>query len=369
VRTAGGLVRLVDRHPGVVATSIGVATWLFIQLDFTRYFVANDDVAMLEIANGRLFGHPSEHLVFINVALGFLLRELYIVLPSLPWYTILLQFLDVVAIAVIVYLALARSADRRWLVAVVLLDLVAFQLTFLIGLTFTSVALLLAGAGCLLFVFAPAALERPSVITGAVAGSCVGVAVLLRLGSAQAILLALAPLLVWAAIRCRPRSRLVAFVSVLALVGGGGLFAERLYLGSDTGWEHYRQYNLARGALHDTDRVIPDRQLGPVLARIGWTPNDLQAFTYWLFADEHVYSLRNLRAIDNATSLDIDQPFTALLRTRLWDSYQVDWLALAMVAAVCLALASARRRWLMLATMAAFLGRLASARRCCASWP
>jgi hypothetical protein len=359
VRTAGGLVGLVDRHPGVVAAGIGVATWLFIQLDFARYFVANDDVAMLEIANGRLFGHPSEHLVFINVALGFLLRELYIVLPSLPWYAILLQLLDVVAVAVIVYLALARSADRRWLVGAVLLDLVAFQLTFLIGLTFTSVALLLAGAGCLLFVFAPAAQERPSVITGAIAGSCVGLAVLLRLASAQAILLALAPLLVWAAVRSRPRSRLVAFVSVLALVGGGGLLAERLYLGSDPGWEHYRQYNLARGALHDTDRLVLDHQLRPVLARIGWSANDLQAFKDWLFADEHVYSLPKLRAIDHATSLDIDQPLTTLLRTRLWDPYQVDWLALALVAAISLVLASVRRRWLMLATTATFLGVLA----------
>jgi hypothetical protein len=358
VRTAEGLSGLVDRHPGIVAGVIGIATWLVIQLDFTRYIVANDDTAMLEIANGRLFGHPSEHLVFINVSLGFLLRELYIVIPSVPWYAILLQLLDIVAVAVVVYLALVRSTDRRWLVAAVLLNLVAFQLTFLIGLTFTSVALFLSGAGCLLFVFASGVQTRQARVAGGVAGACLGVGVLLRLASAEAILLATAPLIVWAAIRTRPRTRLVAFVAVLALVGGGGLLAERLYLGSNPGWEHYRQYNLARGALHDTDRLVLDRQLRPVLTRIGWSANDLQAFKEWLFADENVYSLKHLRAIDHATSLDVDQPITTLLRTRLWDPYQVDWLALALVAAACLALASVRRRWLMLATTASFLGVL-----------
>ena len=53
-------------------------------------FGTNDDVGMSQIANGGFTGAPSEHLIFINAVLGFALKFLYTIIPSIQWYSVLM---------------------------------------------------------------------------------------------------------------------------------------------------------------------------------------------------------------------------------------------------------------------------------------
>lgn len=53
-------------------------------------FGTNDDVGMSQIANGGFTGAPSEHLIFINTVLGFTLKFLYTIIPTIQWYSVLM---------------------------------------------------------------------------------------------------------------------------------------------------------------------------------------------------------------------------------------------------------------------------------------
>ena len=54
---------------------------------YTPAYETNDDVSMSMIASGTGIGvQPDEHLVFTHVAIGLLLKYLYIQMPSIPWY-------------------------------------------------------------------------------------------------------------------------------------------------------------------------------------------------------------------------------------------------------------------------------------------
>ena len=53
------------------------------------HYDATDDFVMKSISSG-MYGHPDEHLIFMNVLQGFLLKGLYNITNTVPWYDLLL---------------------------------------------------------------------------------------------------------------------------------------------------------------------------------------------------------------------------------------------------------------------------------------
>jgi hypothetical protein len=86
-----------------------ILTYCTIQIAFVgSRFGTNDDVGMSQIASGGFTGKPSEHLIFINPLIGFLLKWLYIVSPPIPWYSVLIILSLVFSLSIFIDLLLKR---------------------------------------------------------------------------------------------------------------------------------------------------------------------------------------------------------------------------------------------------------------------
>ena len=95
-------------------------------------FGTNDDVGMSQIASGGFTGKPSEHLIFINPLLGFLLKWLYIIFPPIPWYSLLIILSLVFSISIFIDLLLRRLeyADTYTQISFLLISFLVLFPTF-----------------------------------------------------------------------------------------------------------------------------------------------------------------------------------------------------------------------------------------------
>lgn len=67
---------------------IPIAIYIVLDIPFTFY--NNDDFFLKQIASGELTGTPETHLLHIGYFTGVILSTLYKILPTIPWYGILL---------------------------------------------------------------------------------------------------------------------------------------------------------------------------------------------------------------------------------------------------------------------------------------
>lgn len=78
----------MKKHNSVYITFVTVLvmmTFTFIMLK-GGFFIQNDDMVMRNIVSGVYTEGPDAHAIFIMYPLSFLLKSLYSVLPSVPWY-------------------------------------------------------------------------------------------------------------------------------------------------------------------------------------------------------------------------------------------------------------------------------------------
>ena len=89
-----------------------VAVSAFVLLKkFDFVFSTNDDTMLRSIASGNYTGTPDAHLVYIMYPLGLLLKGLYTLFPSVPWYDGFMCFVHFGCIFLITYRP-ARVFDR-----------------------------------------------------------------------------------------------------------------------------------------------------------------------------------------------------------------------------------------------------------------
>ena len=75
---------------------------------FTPSYDTNDDVALSMIASGTgIAAAPDAHLIFTNVAIGAVLKELYGFAHNVPWYGLYLFAVQFLAQTAILYSVLA----------------------------------------------------------------------------------------------------------------------------------------------------------------------------------------------------------------------------------------------------------------------
>lgn len=79
----------IKRHDiAIMSILLNAFIMLIMLLLFEPFFDSNDDPAMRNIVDGSK-GTYDPHLIFINCAIGYLLRWLYMTFPVIPWYTVL----------------------------------------------------------------------------------------------------------------------------------------------------------------------------------------------------------------------------------------------------------------------------------------
>lgn len=130
---------------------------IFLLKDITVTFYNNDDFFLKLIASGEFTGTPQSHLLHIGYLTGILLSTLYTLLPSVPWYGILLFSYGYLSIMLSVYTVSKQiEKTRHRIIASVLMTFTAvcFLWIHIIELQYTTVTAIVCAAALVHFYLA-----------------------------------------------------------------------------------------------------------------------------------------------------------------------------------------------------------------------
>lgn len=326
-----GFERWSARRPGVSAC-VTTALWFLLAVAIFRpSFDTNDDPAMEMIAAGRGFcTAPDEHLVFTHVAIGWGLKTLYTVFPTVPWYGCYLFATQWAAHAALLAGLYANGYQR---VRLALYGLYAGTagLYFLNFLQFTTTAYLAAQSGMILaWIVVRRALERPTADDAAASGrnwgveeetgsrpttrATIGSGWLLGIGAA---------LLLWSSLIRWPVFFLVAALStpafgVMAIghlrrirlwervataglaLGGivyGLVLANHAYYEADPRWRGFYDFNELRAHFNDLGHFPYTTETAATFTKAGWSQNDYCMIMSWFYDDPSVFNAESFQRI------------------------------------------------------------------------
>lgn len=287
-------------------------------LVFRPHFLVNDDATMAAFANGD-YATRDWHLVFIHGIPSRFLVGLYAAVPEIPWYTWLLLACWVVSWAAFIYVGLfgARLASTKILVAG---SIIACLPATVLQLTFTSAGIGLAVGGVVLLVAGTQRVGRPRSALVNVAGLLLVASSMIRWHALLAVVAMFLPLLAAMGRRAGFRRALAFAAVVVAFASGLRLVDREIYDRGD--WKTFREFNDPRGELHGTSRLEPTARVEDALRQHGWTLNDLQLFSMFMYSDPDVYTADAVRAIRDATSLTSTRDIGEKLLASFWTPYR-----------------------------------------------
>ena len=135
----------------LLALCIAVITWGIVAVGFDFFYDLNDDVLIKDILSGAYTGTPSGYNNQMMYPISVLIAGLYRLIPSVPWYGIMLLIGLAACVTVIVYRMLFY-AKNTWLKLAISVSAVVFMLGVyldeLTNMTYTVVSAMLATAAC-----------------------------------------------------------------------------------------------------------------------------------------------------------------------------------------------------------------------------
>lgn len=271
------------------------AVWLCFAVPGAICFDVGDDPAMEMLASGYVTGHPSEYLIFINVLIGLLLKGLYLLVPQMPWYPLLLLSVVIFSLAGVTYLVLQEDVSDHfcWLC----LFGAVFGTYFVTHLQFTSAAYLLGLFGMLIFSQGTSRTSLPFAAAMVAAGS------LIRFESFLLLLVTTAGA-AWLLSRRQVTDKVLFFVAILFLGWAGQTF-DHFYYDRQPDWQAYRQYNAFRGDLNMTAKINFSEKNHSVYEHVNWSENDFKMLdVHWLYEDPAAFSADKLAYLDQHLSSD-----------------------------------------------------------------
>ncbi len=276
---------------------------------YTPGFETNDDVVMSMIASGTGMGvQPDEHLMFTNVAIGLLLKQLYTQMPSIPWYGLYLLAVHFLSHVAVLYTVLKWRYSRAALFCYwVLFSTIGVLL--LTKLQFTSTAIWSVESG-LILALSGLALRRDAAGRGGW-GMLVSGMTLMILGSLvrfdsyiAVMAISAIPLsfLVWQQDRSTaPESRVwrtaLAAIVCTQIAAFGAQAAHQNYYSRDPAWREYLAFNPYRAQFNDYAVTRYTEETKPVFDSVGWSENDHEMIRLWFFDDPQIFGRKNLQTI------------------------------------------------------------------------
>lgn len=135
----------------LLALCIAVITWGIVAIEFDFFYDLNDDVLIKDILSGAYTGTPSGYNNQMMYPISVLIAGLYRLIPSVPWYGIMLLIGLAACVTVIVYRMLFY-AKNTWLKLAISVSAVVFMLGVyldeLTNMTYTVVSAMLVTAAC-----------------------------------------------------------------------------------------------------------------------------------------------------------------------------------------------------------------------------
>lgn len=135
----------------LMALAIALITWGIVAIGFDFFYDLNDDVLIKDILSGAYTGTPSGYNNQMMYPISVLIAGLYRLIPSVPWYGIILMGGLATCVSIIVY-RLLRYTLNIW----IKLAMSVFAIVFILGvyldeitnITYTVVSAMLATAAC-----------------------------------------------------------------------------------------------------------------------------------------------------------------------------------------------------------------------------
>lgn len=292
-------INWICKSAACCAAGIAICLFGLTLLVITPTYDTNDDPYMGLVASGYgTVEGPDEHLMYSNVILGFILKQLYTVAPLIPWYGSYLLLTQFVAHWLLLYTILLLK--RNFLaVFSYLIFYMGIGIYFLAHLQFTSTAFLIGLAGLSLILVSLIRDSRHTHLPWLKwEGSCCLIyASLIRFGSLQMLVLSSLPLLL---MMCWQLYRTVNYKpyllpAALAMCGVlGAHYYDREYYLQDEAWHDFMPYYSAIGALVDTTHIPYIEQTKPIFNEVGWSSFDYMMLREWIYLDLDKFSLSRM---------------------------------------------------------------------------
>lgn len=271
----------------ILALSALVTALLFgaLLIWVTPGYETNDDAGLQLIASGFYDGHPSEHLVFTSVIIGWPLRLLYTQWPNWNWYMSYLVTVQYASMTAVCFVLL--TGRRRWSTLGLFVGFfLLVQIRMLVDLQFTTTSFFAGATGILLLLDGLTLGGRGSWTLAAVGLGFIALAAMIREAVVPMLAVLASPFLVERIKLIGWRRFLGALFAAAALVLALAS-ADRRYYRLDPAWSEYREYNDLRGQIHGTPLT---NSISQAAASIGWSKNDGEMFRSFYFAEPEVYS-------------------------------------------------------------------------------
>jgi hypothetical protein len=271
-------------------------------------FNTNDEFGFLGILAGLFYENPSYRTYYINPLLSFPLKELFVQIPSIPWYG-LAHVVTLFLIGLLFTVFILSLFENSLINKIQLYSVFFLFWLFFIYLNFelqmTHSAILAAGLG--LFVFLHVTNKYMLIFSMAMAF----IGLIWRFeGAILGFFVATLFYLQIAYFKKNFASKITIFKKLLLVavtifvVFFVNFFAYSKYSPFLSQSEiAFAKFSQERGSFHAWHPYYVDEQIETRIAkRVGWTSNDLTLLRYFFTADQEVYSYNNIKSFNDQAS-------------------------------------------------------------------
>jgi hypothetical protein len=294
------------RHAVLIAAVVVATTVLSGWVPTRPLYLTNDDVAMRLLVEGHFApgAEPTPFVMFMHIAIGWLLTALYTSVSGAAWYDLLMLATALAAnIALVWTWCGGPSAASR--VRALMLSVVMFGPLYATP-QFSLIGMSAAAAGLTLLIRACRATGGFNQATAAWRsyGWCLfTVGTLIRAEGAVLLLIqAASGMLITRFSRAdsfpRVSGRLLTRATLLASIPLVALVTNFVAYQRSPGWREFPEFNYVRGMLTEYAPAggVQPELLSALNAKTGWSKNDLQLLQGWFFDNADVFSLEKMRA-------------------------------------------------------------------------
>lgn len=325
------------KNPFVLAIALNLIPLLLLVVLGSCRFASMDDFFMSSILSGAYGGELDEHLYFVKVVYGLMLKPFYYLFPCFGWYYVF-EIVEVFAsFVVLVYALLSRLGNKNGgLLSVLLLS--SLSPVFYFDVDFTKNAAILTAAGFLLLVLGDR--QNFKFLLLGIAYASMGF--VMRSDAFYLGLPCLATLIAfrWFSEKKIPFANVVAIAACLLINTGVSYFDNSFY--QDDDYKYYASYQGPRAVFGDGRYYDYDAALDEIEERT-LHGLDFEMMTKWTFYDTEFLAKDSLYKFINVINHNHHEiilskvPFAVLkeLSRCLHEIPSWFWVFLCFIAAYC----------------------------------
>ena len=280
----------------------GLVTYsAILALCFSSGVMVNDDIAMMSFASGDFTGTPESQLVFIGILIGGLLKLLYTLNSALPWYALVLVFIQIFSgatLLTILHKFLKGWRNRPFVCVASLVALITPTLVLDLSFSTTAMYTSVVGLACLTVTLENYR-EQGALVLVAIAFILI-FASSLRFDFFLAAVLLMLPMYLLHTHKLS-KSRVLLTLGLLLLPVASQFAQNQISNTSD--WESYKKFNELRGSLHGTPGLLHfvstayEEETIEKIREFGWESEDLLLFGSWYFEDDQLFNISSLEKL------------------------------------------------------------------------